>query len=206
MTNFIRKISPYAVEHGARAGVLPSLIIAQGILESAHGTSELAVNARNLFGIKTGVGWQGAVYRKKTAEYVNGKRVEVMAEFRAYPTYEGAVIDLVAKYTGMARYAAVPFSRDYKAATQAVFAAGYATDPQYPAKLNRIIEQYGLTKYDEGVARMVSIKKQLVTSRANVSAGTNTREYNTIHETANTSRGANAQSHANLHSRGNTRT
>lgn len=58
---FIKKLAPFAVKHGRASGVLPLLIIAQGILESAAGTSDLAINANNLFGIKKGSGWSGEV-------------------------------------------------------------------------------------------------------------------------------------------------
>lgn len=153
--NFIETLSPFAVELGQASGVLPSLIIAQGVLESASGTSDLAVKANNLFGIKEGSGWTGAVYSKNTTEYrANGTPYQVKANFRKYPSYEGAVKDLCHKYThgtgweAHNRYAAVLNQPDYKAAAKAVFSAGYATDPKYPEKLIAIIEQYNLSKYD----------------------------------------------------------
>ncbi|MFD1203612.1 N-acetylmuramoyl-L-alanine amidase [Sporosarcina contaminans] len=154
--NFIERLAPFAVQLGQASGVLPSLIIAQGVLESASGTSDLAVKANNLFGIKEGSGWTGAVYAKSTTEYrANGTPYQVKANFRKYPSYEGAVKDLCYKYThgtgweSHNRYAAVLNQTDYKKAAHAVFAAGYATDPKYPEKLIAIIEQYNLAKYDK---------------------------------------------------------
>lgn len=161
---FIDMLAPFAVKHGIANGVLPSLIIAQGILESARGTSDLAVEANNLFGIKKGSGWTGPVYAKKSPEHLpNGEIIYPVSEFRKYPSYEGAVIDLIHKYTHgtgwepFNRYAAVLSQTDYRKATQAVKDAGYATDVNYPAKLNDLIERYDLTKYDGGVDRVVEI-------------------------------------------------
>ncbi|MFJ8064928.1 N-acetylmuramoyl-L-alanine amidase [Psychrobacillus sp. NPDC096426] len=161
---FIDQLAVYAVKHGSTHGVLPSLIIAQGILESGSGTSELAKNANNLFGIKKGTGWTGEVYSKCTGEYdKSGKYFEINADFRKYPSFEGAVIDLCNKYANgipgekTNRYAAVINEKDYKRVTQAVYAAGYATDPKYPSKLTSIIEKNNLTKYDKEVIQLVKI-------------------------------------------------
>lgn len=164
MTDFISRLAPYAIKHGRANGVLPSLIIAQGILESASGTSELAVKANNLFGIKSGSGWLGDIYTKRTAEHKpDGTINYIDADFRKYSTFEGCVMGLVYKYvngTGWEshnRYAAVLNQTDYKKATAAVKSAGYATDVNYPAKLNKLIEQCDLAKYDEEVENVVKI-------------------------------------------------
>jgi len=164
MMNFIDQLAPFAVKHGLANGVLPSLIIAQGILESGSGTSELAVKAHNLFGIKEGSGWSGEVYSKQTIEYRgDGTPYTTTAEFRKYPSYEGCVIDLCHKYThgtgweSFNRYTSVLNEKDYREAARAVYAAGYATDPKYPEKLISVIEQYDLTKYDKEVINVVKI-------------------------------------------------
>ncbi|MEK4403419.1 N-acetylmuramoyl-L-alanine amidase [Sporosarcina sp. FSL K6-6792] len=164
MTAFIDILTPYAIKHGRAHRVLPSLIIAQGILESASGTSELATKANNLFGIKAGSEWSGDIYTKQTSENKSdGTIYYIDADFRKYPTLEGCVIDLVYKYvngTGWEshnRYAAVLNQTDYKKATAAVKDAGYATDVNYSAKLNGLIEQYELTKYDKVGDNVVKI-------------------------------------------------
>lgn len=163
MGTFIERLAPIAVKHGKAANVLPSLLLAQGILESASGTSELAVQANNLFGIKRGSGWTGEVYAKDSKEYSDMLDREgnvigwfsMVSEFRKYPSYAECVKDLLHKYThGLTwekhnRYSAVVGETDYKRAAQAVFAAGYATDPTYPQKLIRVIEQNNLSKFDE---------------------------------------------------------
>ena len=162
--NFVDQLAPFAVKHGRANGVLPSLIIGQGVLESGSGTSELATKANNLFGIKVGSGWTGPTYTKRTSEQdKDGNVYYIYADFRKYPSYEGCVIDLVHKYTHgtgwepFNRYGIVLNQTDYKKATAAVKAAGYATDVKYPDKLNKIIEQYKLTQYDKGVDQVVKI-------------------------------------------------
>lgn len=169
MGTFIERLAPIAVKHGKAANVLPSLLLAQGILESSSGTSELAVQANNLFGIKRGSGWTGEVYAKDSKEYSDMLDREgnvigwfsMVSEFRKYPSFDECVEDLLHKYThGLDwekhnRYAAVIDETDYRKAAQAVFAAGYATDPAYPEKLIKVIEQYGLSKHDEGVSSVV---------------------------------------------------
>ena len=67
---FIEKIGKLASEDMKRSGILASLTVAQAIKESGYGTSELAVNANALFGIKVN-GWTGKTYSKVTTEYVN---------------------------------------------------------------------------------------------------------------------------------------
>ncbi|KAB2338946.1 hypothetical protein F7731_00785 [Cytobacillus depressus] len=62
-------------------GILAYLTIAQAILESDFGRSELAVKANNLFGMKVISSWTGQVYKKKTEEIKDGKRIEIVASF-----------------------------------------------------------------------------------------------------------------------------
>ena len=138
-------------------GILPSLTLAQAILESGWGTSELAQKANALFGIKAGAGWKGPRYEKKTAEHIDGKQVEITAAFRAYGSWEESITDHGA-FLRAARYKAVVGERDYKKACRAVHAAGYATDPGYADYLIRLIEQYSLTAWDTG--EIIHVVKQ----------------------------------------------
>lgn len=168
MSQFIEELAPYAIKHGTVANVLPSLIIAQGVLESGSGTSSLAQNSNNLFGIKTGA-WEGEVFSIVTKEHSETLRLEqpetdgwyeIQADFRKYPSYEGAVIDLCEKYTKMSRYSKVPGQLDFRTAAQAVKDAGYATDPNYPAKLINIYESYNLAQYDINFPGMLEFLSQ----------------------------------------------
>ena len=145
--NFINKIAPLAVQDMAKTNVLASLTIAQAILESAWGESELAVKANNLFGIKANGDWRGGKYTRETCEYVNGEPTTVKADFKAYNTLEESISDHSALLQ-KERYAKVLQATDYKIACEEVYRAGYATDPNYPSKLMNLIEQYSLNQYD----------------------------------------------------------
>ena len=146
--NFLNKITPMVIADYKSSGVLPSLTIAQEILESAWGTSELAVNANNLFGIKAS-NWSGRVYNKLTSEYrSDGTLYTVVAAFRAYDDWAGGIADH-SEFLHKDRYAKVLATKDYKTACQEIYKAGYATDPPYPSKLISLIETYQLYKADE---------------------------------------------------------
>src|SRR5690606_8815736 len=107
-------------------------------------TSELAVNAKNLFGIKKGVGWDGPVYAKSSREYSEEKGwYDAVSEFRKYDTFEGCIKDLVEFYQ-KPRYAAVVGQTDFMAAATASHVAGYATDPNYAQKLYNVYTEYNL--------------------------------------------------------------
>ena len=151
--SFIDRVGKMAQADGS--GVLPSLTVAQAILESGWGTSDLALKANALFGIKAGPAWKGPRMEKKTSEHIDGKQVEVAAAFRAYGSWEESVADHGAHLRGTARYKAVLGERDYKKACRAVHAAGYATAPDYADYLIRLIEQYGLTAWDSNPAPRV---------------------------------------------------
>lgn len=201
MTSFIEQIAPIAIKYGRANNILASLLISQSILESSSNTSELAVKANNLFGIKA-TNWTGAVYRKLTAEHKpDGTVYYIEADFRSYANIGECVQDLCAKYSqGLPfekhnRYQAVIGETDYKKATQAVKAAGYATDVSYESKLNSVIEKYDLTKYDKEMTPKMSytvVNKYIPTSLYPLKAPhAMTPQYVTIHNTYNDASAAN---------------
>ncbi len=146
---FIEKIGGLARADMEKSGILASLTTAQAILESAWGTSELAVNANALFGIKADSRWAGKVYSKDTKECYDGANyTTITALFRAYGSWEESVADHSAFLLAATRYAAVVGERDYKTACKAIKAAGYATAPDYAEKLVALIEKYNLHEYD----------------------------------------------------------
>lgn len=148
-TAFIGLVGPLAHADMQKNGVLASLTIAQAILESGWGTSELAQNANALFGIKADDRWGGRAYSKDTKECYDGVNyTTVTALFRAYDSWEESVGDHSAFLLAGSRYAAVIGEKDYKTACKAIKAAGYATAPDYAEKLISLIERYGLTAYD----------------------------------------------------------
>ncbi|MGE8080837.1 glycoside hydrolase family 73 protein [Peribacillus loiseleuriae] len=150
-SRFIDEIASEAVELKQQTRILPSVIIAQAILESNFGESELAVRANNLFGIKGS--YQGKSVKMPTDKYKNRKRYTTEAEFRAYPNWESSLIDhsklfLQGTSWNKYQYQEVLAATNYKEAAYALKKNHYSTDPMYPEKLIAIIEQYQLEKYD----------------------------------------------------------
>ncbi|MER2132150.1 MAG: glycoside hydrolase family 73 protein [Carnobacterium inhibens] len=148
---FIVQIADYAKVLQDKYGILPSISIAQAILESDWGTSELSIKNNNYYGIKGG-GTEPTV-TMTTKEFVEGEWIEVKADFRKYASWQESMEDhseLFAKGTtwNENQYAKVLTANDYKEAAYALQESGYATDPDYPGKLIRLIEQYQLDQYD----------------------------------------------------------
>lgn len=130
------------------AGILPSLCIAQACVESAYGTSELAVQANNLFGIKAGSGWTGRTYTKQTQEWDGTKYIAVSAAFRAYDTMVACVEDYLTKLTTMDRYANLVGCTDIQEACRLIREDGWATSPTYTETLLARVDKHDLTQYD----------------------------------------------------------
>lgn len=148
--NFIKKVGAIASADMKKTGVLASLTIAQAILESGWGTSELATGGNALFGIKATKTWKGKVYCKDTKECYDGVNMVTVsnATFRAYDSWEESITDHSAFLKANKRYKAVIGERDYKKACEAIKAAGYATDPEYTEKIIKLIEGNNLTEFD----------------------------------------------------------
>lgn len=151
--DFISKVAPAAVEDMRVHKVPASLTIAQAILESSWGTSELATKAFNLFGIK-GTGPAG-FYAKVSDEFINGEKIQKESNFRKYRSWSESINDHTT-FLLKPRYAKV-IGSDWKTACKEIHAAGYATDPAYPEKLMRLIEQYMLFEYDQVGEKEMSV-------------------------------------------------
>lgn len=148
---FIAHLAPYARTLKVNYGVLPSITIAQAILESNWGTSDLAAKYHNLFGVKATKTQAGQ--EMTTQEYVNGKWKVVTARFRSYSDDYASMRDhaqLLAHGTtwNQRQYAQVIAARDYKTAASALQSSGYATDPGYAQKIIQVVEKYDLDNYD----------------------------------------------------------
>ena len=146
-----------------KSGILASISMAQFILESGYGKSELAQNANNCFGMKTSLSgntWSGSTwdgkskYTKKTQEeYTKGEMTTITAEFRKYSCIEDSIADhsaylLGAKNGSKLRYDGLKGCTDYKKAAQLIKDGGYATSSTYVASLCNIIEKWKLTQFD----------------------------------------------------------
>ena len=162
---FISFMGPLARADMAKSGVLASVTTAQAILESGYGSTELARNANNFFGMKcslSGNTWPGSTwdgvskYRKQTGEEdANGNAYTITADFRKYASAADSVADHSAYLLGAMngskqRYAGLKGEADPAKAIGIIKAGGYATDTKYVSKVLSIINKYNLTKYDQG--------------------------------------------------------
>nr|WP_232842658.1 glucosaminidase domain-containing protein [Lactobacillus sp. HBUAS51381] len=141
---FITKMAKPAVRVYRQNGqVLPSIVIAQAILESSWGTSQLFLQANNPFGVKGS--YEGRTKSFLTNEYVNNKKISVHANFRDYPTLTAAILDHDAL---LKRSYFKQTVTDYQTAAKLLQENGYATDPSYAKKLTNLIATYNLNQYD----------------------------------------------------------
>lgn len=140
--DYIQKYAHIAVSEQAKFGIPASITLAQGLLESGAGKSELALKSNNHFGIKCHTGWTGErTYHDDDAE---------QECFRKYKNVSESYDDHSLFLTSRPRYADL-FSlkaTDYKGWAHGLKKAGYATDPNYANKLIKIIEDYGLHQLD----------------------------------------------------------
>ena len=164
-SKFIETVAAVAVSDWQKRKImLPSVVIAQAILESGWGESELAVNANALFGIKKH-DWTGAVYVKvATEQRKDGSYYQVEGtEWRAYSSWTESIIDhndyIATRKTekGALRYEPIIGNTDHKEVCKLLKECGYATSLTYPDKLLNIINTYKLTKYDNGAGHMLRI-------------------------------------------------
>lgn len=140
--DYVNRYKHIAIEDMLLYKIPASITLAQGVLESGSGRSELSKKSNNHFGIKCHKDWNG-----KKVRYDDDKKREC---FRKYPHPEGSFDDHSIFLTTRSRY---DFLFDlkpdnYKAWAKGLKKAGYATDRKYPAKLIKIIEDYQLYEYD----------------------------------------------------------
>ncbi|MCR5003440.1 MAG: glucosaminidase domain-containing protein [Bacteroidales bacterium] len=138
---YIATYSELAVSEMYRSGVPASITLAQGLLESRAGLSDLAAKGNNHFGIKCH-DWKG-----RTMKVDDDRKGEC---FRVYDSADQSFRDHsdFLRYRDRYKFLFENDVTDYKAWAHGLKKAGYATDPAYPSKLIRIIEEYGLNEYD----------------------------------------------------------
>ncbi|HBN01390.1 MAG TPA: glycoside hydrolase [Rikenellaceae bacterium] len=139
---YIQKWAPTAVREMYRSGVPASITLAQGILESRYGLSALASEGNNHFGIKCHKDWKG-----KSMRYDDDAKGEC---FRVYDSADESFQDHsdFLRYRDRYKFLFELKTTDYKGWAYGLKKAGYATDPNYPAKLIKYIEDYKLYEYD----------------------------------------------------------
>ncbi|EAK9280645.1 1,4-beta-N-acetylmuramoylhydrolase [Listeria monocytogenes] len=154
--SFVQTIQASSSQIAAENDLYASVMIAQAILESAYGTSELGSAPNyNLFGIKGA--YNGQSYTKQTLEDDGkGNYYTITAKFRKYPSYHQSLEDYAKVIRNGPSWNPNYYSKvwksnttSYKDATKALTGT-YATDTAYATKLNDLIIRYNLTQYDSG--------------------------------------------------------
>jgi LysM repeat protein len=139
---YIKKFYQLAISEMQRSGIPASITLAQGCWESQNGNSILATEGNNHFGIKCKSEWKG-----KKIYHDDDARQEC---FRKYEHAEASYIDHSNFLMSGTRYSFL-FQldrKDYTAWAYGLKKAGYATDPIYPQRLIKIIEEFKLYVYD----------------------------------------------------------
>ncbi len=162
---YIIQYQDIAVSEMLRSGIPASIKLAQAILESNAGTSALAIQANNHFGIKCGGNWNGKTYHRADDDYRNGKLVKsCFREFNSVLECYEAHSDFLTDSGKAGRYGSL-FAldiTDYKGWAKGLSQAGYATDPKYASRLIELIERYELYRFDNEFANQLAIKQQMV--------------------------------------------
>jgi len=140
---YIKQYKDIAIEEMRTYKIPASITLAQGILESRSGNSELTQKSNNHFGIKCHKGWNGA-----KVFHDDDKNDEC---FRVYKNPDNSFKDHSKFLVSRSRYHKLFKLKkgDYVKWAKGLSEAGYATDRRYPAKLIALIEKYNLHKYDE---------------------------------------------------------
>ena len=174
-TQFLRNIIPAAQNVARGKDIYTSVMIAQAALESGWGTSALSkAPNHNLFGVKGS--YNGQSVNMQTLEDSGGQNYySIQANFRKYPSYQESLEDYADKIVNGISGAPLFYSGAWKSKTNsyqdatAYLTGRYATDTAYGSKLNRIIEQFGLTKYDTETA--VNMAEEIANQQTTTSSG-----------------------------------
>lgn len=139
---YIEKYAEIAMVEQSRHKIPACITLAQALLESSAGQSELSISSNNHFGIKCHSNWEG-----ERVYHDDDKKGECFRKYdKVIDSYEDHSLFLKRdRYKLLFSYKIT----DYKAWAYGLKAAGYATDPQYPDKLIKIIEDYGLAAYTD---------------------------------------------------------
>jgi flagellum-specific peptidoglycan hydrolase FlgJ len=157
--DYIATFAPIAIEEMEQYGIPASITLAQGLLESGAGSSHLVKKSNNHFGIKCHTTWKGL-----STTHDDDQKGEC---FRKYihprESYRDHSLFLIngRRYAFLFDYKIT----DYKSWAEGLRTAGYATDPKYPAKLIKQIENYRLDQYDQPKALKRLSRRQVSTAQ-----------------------------------------
>ncbi|MDJ0739295.1 MAG: flagellar assembly peptidoglycan hydrolase FlgJ [Gammaproteobacteria bacterium] len=142
---FLEQLWPAAEQAAAELGLAPEALLAQAALETGWGRHVMRQrggdSSHNLFGIKADRRWHGDRVPASTLEYRDGVALNTRADFRAYESFEHSLADYVEFVQRNPRYReALGKTDDPAAYFDALQRAGYATDPAYADKIQRILD------------------------------------------------------------------
>ena len=151
-TEFIEKIGAYVQKYAPAYGIcVHSPIIAQAVLESARGTSELAVNANNYFGLKYKPGRcptaTGSYTKVGSEQKADGTYASATMQWFAFPDMEACVRGYF-DFINNSRYANLKGVTDPGEYLKNIRADGYATSLKYVDNLMAVIREYDLIRFD----------------------------------------------------------
>lgn len=156
---FVRHMWPHAERVAQQLGVAPEALIAQAALETGWGRAVPQFSdgrsSHNLFGIKADKSWRGERVVNTTLEFIDGLPVQRRDGFRAYGSYAESFADYVDFLRSNPRYQeALRVRSDKSAFVRALQQAGYATDPEYAAKIEKLMDSEPFNKVRQNLKFM----------------------------------------------------
>lgn len=153
--DFINTLYPAAEKVAKELGLNPQVMLSQAALETGWGRfmirDDAGKNSFNLFGIKADKRWQGESAVVSTLEYRGGVAQREQAAFRAYGSYEDSLRDYANFLQSNPRYTqALKNAADPVKFTKGLQDAGYATDPAYAQKIQRILNSSSMKLAAQG--------------------------------------------------------
>jgi len=153
---FAQDIWPHAERAAKSLNVAPEAIVAQAALETGWGEHVMPAqdgdNSFNLFGIKSGDHWRGDQVARQTLEFEAGIPRPQQAKFRSYQNTADAFDDYTRFLVDNPRYSGVRgHGADTAAFANALQESGYATDPDYAAKINNVLKSPTMRRVMSGI-------------------------------------------------------
>jgi flagellar protein FlgJ len=163
-TGFVKELWPHAQRAADELGTTPEVLLAQAALETGWGQHIIrgqdGRNSFNLFGIKADAQWQGARAVTETVEFRDGLMRRERAPFRAYDSLAESFSDYVDFLKTNPRYQeALNQAANAPAFARALSQAGYATDPDYHGKIERILDSSRLQDAVSGAIQSQPVRR-----------------------------------------------
>jgi flagellar protein FlgJ len=163
-TGFVKELWPHAQRAADELGTTPEVLLAQAALETGWGQHIIrgqdGRNSLNLFGIKADAQWQGARAVTETVEFRDGLMRRERAPFRAYDSLAESFSDYVDFLKTNPRYQeALNQAANAPAFARALSQAGYATDPDYHGKIERILDSSRLQDAVSGAIQSQPVRR-----------------------------------------------